>query len=592
MNKEDIAILEIEFGREGSSGKKNRFISDHRESFLGITDPEVFKGEKLEELLESGELPDDMEVLVICTDESEALFSMNIGEYLACGLLPMVAIVFKRGLLVHSGRYNEKLLALEDEEFVSRLLKKTDKGYCLFLPLENKERSVNEHTFFSYAYILRNCLPDMVEEGDLERALTAADNLSKETGMKSSFSKALDEMMETEVYENINAETAPILVLFGDEQMGYGVLHGFASALSAALIDLGEAVQPVISGEMNYDRMEQTLYKAIIGFQSGAFINPFFANLKGKKVQFWLDQPVFNQAQIEDMPKDCLFLCQDATHVSFIRNYYGFDAMLLPPGGFQPNVSIGEERIYDISFLGTYQKPFDGIFREEEQKFYNYMIAHCDETFFDGMCKMTKEEGTYVSNVACAEQVRALKHVCQHVINYYKDKVLHAINDGGYKIHVYGETWDAYPDQEGLIRHPAVMSEDALLELAKAKIGLNIMSWHKAGLTERVLNIMMAGSACLTDFSSGITDCFENGEEVICFGLDEIDRIPAQIENLLINDRWKQVGKAGRRKVLKEHTWSARAGELLSVISNEEYRQKEDENKIAFITCVNNEAEY
>ena len=44
------------------------------------------------------------------------------------------------------------------------------------------------------------------------------------------------------------------------------------------------------------------------------------------------------------------------------------------------------------------------------------------------------------------------------------------------------------------------------------KVGLNIMTWHKYGMTERIANICLSGAVCLTDSSEYLRNNFNNNE--------------------------------------------------------------------------------
>ena len=53
----------------------------------------------------------------------------------------------------------------------------------------------------------------------------------------------------------------------------------------------------------------------------------------------------------------------------------------------------------------------------------------------------------------------------------------------------------------------------------QSKLSLNIMSWHKAGFTERMANIMLAGAVLVTDDTRYLEGRYENGKDLVSFGL-------------------------------------------------------------------------
>ena len=73
----------------------------------------------------------------------------------------------------------------------------------------------------------------------------------------------------------------------------------------------------------------------------------------------------------------------------------------------------------------------------------------------------------------------------------------------------------------------------------------------------------------LEEFCGDVSD---QAAELLLFELDEIERLPVMIKELLVDsDRMQQIADKGRQKALLDHTWKARAGELhrdlLSAIS-------------------------
>ena len=155
----------------------------------------------------------------------------------------------------------------------------------------------------------------------------------------------------------------------------------------------------------------------------------------------------------------------------------------------------------------------------------------------------------------------------------YRNQVIHLILQEGYELHVYGESWKSYPLQEGerLIIHDQVPPEKMCEEMSKAKISLNVMSWHKAGMTERIIEIMMSGSVCLTDETRYLKKHFKQMEDIVMYRLDQPDQLPKLIGQILNDDRLRcRIAKNAYEKVAAEHTWDIRAGQLLQLVTKME----------------------
>ena len=98
-----------------------------------------------------------------------------------------------------------------------------------------------------------------------------------------------------------------------------------------------------------------------------------------------------------------------------------------------------------------------------------------------------------------------------------------------------------------------------------SKISLNFMTWHKAGLTERMANIMLAGAVLLTDFTDGFSE--GAGEDFVDFKLSAIDSLPEKIKELLKNESLlNKIALNGKKRAISSMTWDKRAEELLELI--------------------------
>ena len=103
--------------------------------------------------------------------------------------------------------------------------------------------------------------------------------------------------------------------------------------------------------------------------------------------------------------------------------------------------------------------------------------------------------------------------------------------------------------------------------MQRSKISLNIMSWHKDGLTERILNAMLCQSAVLSDRSGILEDIFVNGRDLVLFSLKGIDELPLLVKELLSDEErlWK-IAFSGYEKARQNHQWKNRAEIFLQIL--------------------------
>ena len=161
-----------------------------------------------------------------------------------------------------------------------------------------------------------------------------------------------------------------------------------------------------------------------------------------------------------------------------------------------------------------------------------------------------------------------LRKVIYLVMDYYRYQILKMILDHGIKLDVFGGFWknSVFTDYPNLICHSGVTVDESLEVYAQSKVSLNIMSLHKDGFTERVANIMLAHTVLLTDKTTYLEENYINGQELVMFSLDEIEKLPEIIKNMLSQDKLEQIAEAGYQKTLKYHTWSYQTEELLDVL--------------------------
>ena len=156
------------------------------------------------------------------------------------------------------------------------------------------------------------------------------------------------------------------------------------------------------------------------------------------------------------------------------------------------------------------------------------------------------------------------------VAEEYRRRVIMAFLDAGIDFHVYGNSWEDFPlksSYENLHIHDEVIGNEALSELSKAKISLNVMFWHKDGFTERVANSMMAGAVLLTDETECIKSQYEDGKDMLIYELSDIDGMISKVREYLKSpDRLKTIAGNGFQRASVEDTWDERASLFLSYL--------------------------
>ncbi len=537
-----------------------------------------------EELLER--LPQESEpfVLVYCREGQTG--RLDYADIFALIDMSIEAMVFARTSVRDCGAFHPGLPALTGFEFLCRLMRETDCCVAAELPEDTDEvggigqdcggRTSAEAAAMAYtcAYILRLHVPDLREQAASVYQILA-DKMVR-MGIADAFSAAMQFLMsDEEAFERLARQTAPFVILRGDDTCG-GVLQNFADDLYDALADHGQAVILMGDGFAQHDKLQNMICKGVVGFQSKALEIDFFRNVRGPKFQFWFDNPLRFEKVLRELPEEYYILCQDGGYAALIREYYQTpNAIQFPPGGRTPKgqqdlrtLRGQEERPYDIAFVGNwFEDPCDTL-AGLERELYDHMLMHPDRTFEQGIMELLREKGREPDKEEFIEINRSMKPACRAVIGHYRNAVVSAILEAGFTLDVYGESWNGYEGvgKENLRIHPAVTVEESLRELSKAKIGLNIMSWHKAGMTERIANIMLSGAVCLTEETKYLREHMQDGEEIVCFRLDRLTELPVILGDLLEHPgKREQLAKKAYRKAVAEYTWERRAQELIAL---------------------------
>jgi spore maturation protein CgeB len=154
-------------------------------------------------------------------------------------------------------------------------------------------------------------------------------------------------------------------------------------------------------------------------------------------------------------------------------------------------------------------------------------------------------------------------------MTYYREKIIRTILNAGLTLHVFGDSWKepAFSGYPNLIIHPLADAEDSLKLYAQSKVSLNIMSWHKDGMTERIANSMLNRAVVLSDPSTYLTEHYTDDREIVYYHLTRLDELPGKIRKLLADDDYRETIAENACKYAAVHdTWDNRAEEFLKII--------------------------
>ena len=443
--------------------------------------------------------------------------------------------------------------------------------------LETERRS---GILLTYAYVITKYMYLLRKSGQLENVLDNMTSYATDTDYVDLFNAyVMDFLNNSQLFRKIEADTAPFYIIMGDD-ICYGVLKRFAICLTKEFIRNGQAV---ITSDGSYgsktglEYIEKQVLKGIIGFQAPVLFKEYFRKIKAPKYIFWFDHPIYFKDILEKTNDSYHLLCQDKYYAEFMRKYYNIEnAIQFSPAGESAGFINNKNREYDIVFIGSYHMLGDWVIQDEFQmKYYNYMMYNPEYTFEQGLENVLKKEKINIDEEKFLEVLYSLQNVCRKIVYDYRIKVIEAIIKSGIKIDVFGDTWKKYEGEykDNLIIHSEVSVDEALKIWGHSKIGLNIMTWHKAGMTERIANICLSGAVCLTDSSEYLSENFNNNENIIVFDLNRLEELPKLINKVLSDNELRQkIADNAYMVANKKHTWKVRTKEFLCMINNEIYK--------------------
>lgn len=364
--------------------------------------------------------------------------------------------------------------------------------------------------------------------------------------------------------------------LFVDERkMCYNTLNFFILKIEEVLQQHG--IQTKLISKIDIEVVQQQ-FDAFIGLNrpepalrsgDGVFL------LDRLKIPFFnvvVDPPYYHSGSLKAHAEGLHLIFPDRGHVKYCQRYYmpcksvemGY---LLGPVG---NIIPYGERTIDILFTGS-RSNNDKIkadilsdnYSAELKDIFLYLI----DAGIDTPEKTTEE--LVLSYLQCdRNQIEAdvLDFIMSQIgvwseyylRNCYREEIIRLLVNAGLQVTVAGGGWDrVFPEcPDNLTLLGAVDMVETADLTANAKILLNVMPWFKDGFHDRIPTAMYNGAVCVTDSSSYIDEHFQDGENIVLYRLDALDKLPDQCKYLLEHpEKARQIACEGQRKAELEYSW-------------------------------------
>lgn len=572
---EKIELNEVQFE---NSKEKNKLIAKSDAQYLVFANTQFLSAQELIEMVEEYGYLDNYGGLVLCMDGPGE--KTDLLEFLSHPQMEIFGFVISKADLSKSGRFNEQLDGKTNWEFLCRLSEHT-KLICL--ECSDVEIRPAEKFEITWAYQLVRHMNMLKEHNLLEPILERYLFLAKTAGREKELEQALQYLLDhPQDMDAMLKNTAPVFIIKGIGDVCYGILQYMADELARALSGLGEAV--MVYGGADMQELSPLLsqpLKMIVGFQAMILLGKRLTHVNTKKVQFMFDDPIPYMHRLNDVDSQTYYLCQDENYVRFLnRNYMGRKAIHLPPGGSKTDNWQSDNRPYDIIFMGTYidleaeLTRLDSMEPEQKRLAAIYLSRSIDRPNLSSeeqLIQIYQEQKAKYADITYEQVADAIAPVIKFPSYGYRKAVVDTILHAGYELHVFGDSWKKYrqpKELEGeefkLVIHEEVAPQEVKEYMRQAKISLNVMSWHKGGMTERIADAMLAGAVCLTDETSFLCDQFEQFEDIVMYSLDRLEELPGMIERLLLDDQCrKKIVQKAYEHASREFTWDAVADFLV-----------------------------
>ena len=458
------------------------------------------------------------------------------------------------------------------------------------------QHGIYADTYYMYSYVLKRYSDQAMALGVYEEALTARTDEMEQSGLKAEWDSWMAEKEESR-------DKYPIAIMRGMKEC-QGTLDNFAQRLGEKLRKKGRGVIFWDSEALGEERMQRLMflpYSAVVGFQSRLFSRKLsdgklLGNLiQGEKFNFLFDHPIYMTEDFKEPVERLHILSQDETYADYVRKRFPHISSVchFPPAGVETDKT--HEKSYDITFIATYNdyrkemkliKNLPPNYRRVAGRFLMRQRRFPNERAEDALVRVIDDMGYEpLPDEAFTQALYAMGNVVRCLMYYFRERVVQTLIEDGIEVDVFSRTWEdaPYAHHPLLHIHDEIPHVKSLEVMAKSRLSLNVMSWHKGGMTERIANAMLNHSVVVSDRSTYL--CREYGgsdglgyhvgsaseeDMMLLFDLEDFSDLPERIRGLLSDrDHLEKMAERAYIDAKARHTWDARAEKFLDILSGD-----------------------
>ena len=390
----------------------------------------------------------------------------------------------------------------------------------------------------------------------------------------------------------MNNTLGRILIIAGDNTC-FDAMNEFALSFDDELRNRGYESNIKNIYDLNQTMLNELVserYKAIVGFQTNLFTleiseNLYVGNLISvPKYNYILDPPATKRSYFDPHIKGLTYFYHDLGYVSYIKKYFPHCRVMYgaPGGGVSGKdyMGNGKDRSLNLSFIGTYSNYRDILknayndkpeWAEIIEALFEFLVKNPNtsaESAIEDFADINSLDISFKELPVLLEILFASENAAK---SYYREKIVKTIIDSGLDIDVFSRTWEAVPfaSNNKLRIHSDISYRKSMEIMADSNISLNVFSWHKASMTERIANIMLNGAVCLSDRSSLLIDLFDDNKDIVLYELDRLEDLPEKIIKLTNDNELRiNIANAGNCKAIINHRWQNRVDDFIRIMEN------------------------
>lgn len=352
----------------------------------------------------------------------------------------------------------------------------------------------------------------------------------------------------------------------------YSVLHHFANKLYEAFVRQGAKCR-LLSGD---ERIFATLNNRpdfTIGFNGALKMEDgslFCDQINVPHISCLVDPP-FRFLELTKS-QNIVIACDDQEGCALLINR-GFERTVFMPHAVEPELTFDPkiERIYDIVFLGTCMDAEK--WKKQWKKRFSPQIVHLMEEassacLQDDVTSFMSILLTHLDPVEYQEVYEAVEIYVKGVdrldlLRSFPDSMVHVFGAGMEK-----DSWKKIFKKNGnMVIHPPVTYDEALEVMKRSKVVLNSSIKNKFGAHERVFSAAACGACVVTNDNPWMREHFRDGKELLLYDRHSFKEIGRRAKELLEDEHKRYaMAAAGRKCVMKGHTWDHRVKHLLQEI--------------------------